>query len=52
MFKDDADRGPLNYSSVVRLRESVRYRSHPNAATPVLLAGYVPALLARLKLHQ
>ena len=52
MFKDDADRGPLNYSSLVRLQESVHYRSYPNAATPAVLAGYVPALLARLKLRQ
>ena len=52
MFKDDADRGPLNYSRVVRLHKSVHYRSYPTAATPVVLAGYVPALLARLKLRQ
>ena len=51
MFKDDADRGPLNYSRVVRLHESTHYRSYPNAAAPAVPARYVRALLARLKLR-
>jgi hypothetical protein len=81
MFKNDADRGPLNYSCVgsvntaspgpdaqrweneggacandgaprLHLHDNAYVRSASSAPTRANVAGYVPSLLARLRLRQ